>query len=72
MLYGGTQFTETSLENEHCTDVTDSTKNAKYNCTTVTIENFQEFPTMAYWLYRLTLAIPLEDVRNFNFRVKLI
>ena len=61
VLYGGKQFAESSLGNTLCIDV-ENANNTKNNCTTIEIETFKTFPTMAYWLYRLTLAIPLEDV----------
>ncbi len=61
VLYGGKQFTEKSLANSLCTDV-ESPNNTVNNCTTIEIETFKTFPSLAYWMYRLTLAIPLEDV----------
>jgi hypothetical protein len=57
MLYGGTQFTESALQNENCTNVTDTYSNEKQNCTTIELDIYQEYTTSIYWLYRLRITI---------------
>ena len=72
MLFGGTQFSETAIENEHCSDVYNTTNNLKYNCTTYAIDIFQSYPTLAYWLYRLTLAVPFDAVAQHVVSVNVV
>ena len=72
MLYGGTQFTQSSYDKNICTDVTNIEFNEANNCTTITIENFQTFNSMAYYLFRLTLGLDVDSVTTCNLKLELI
>jgi hypothetical protein len=56
-VFPSTQFSQAALKNSLCTDITARSANIANNCTTVSIDNFQTFNTMVYWLYRLTIGI---------------
>ncbi len=68
----GTQFTETAVENENCSNVYDTANNLNYNCSTYAIDIFQSYPTLAYWLYRLTLAVPFDAVAQHVVSVNVV
>ena len=57
MIFGGTQFSNDSVQNSNCTDVT----NSEFNCTTVKVTSFTSFDIGLYSLYRATFGNSLDE-----------
>ncbi len=59
MNYGGTKYAQNSSEIGVCQNVTYT--NDSKNCTTVSINEFENFGTTAYYLYRTTFGYELNE-----------
>ena len=62
MVYGGVKFDLESANNPLCVDVQDTISNANNNCTTLTVKGFDTIDQVAYQLFQVTFAQPVDEV----------